>query len=199
MYREVVWTEDFTKIVRIPLKKKTSATECEDHRTISLVSHASKILLKILMNRIESKSKDVISKNQFGFNKGVGTKEAIGVMKILCVRSLEFENEVCICFVDLEKAFDRVNWTKMMEVLRRIGVDWRDRRMIIELYSRQEAVLEAVFRTAGGESNPCVIGREARKGCPLSPLLFSIYSEMMMIDALEDIEEGGHQGRGTAS
>src|SRR6478609_5327045 len=102
--------------------------ECSDHRTISLISHASKILLKILTNRIEVKARDFIGRNQFGFRKGCGTRDAIGVMRMICERSLEFGNKVCICFVDFEKAFDRVNVEKMMKVLQSIGVDWRDRR-----------------------------------------------------------------------
>ena len=105
---------------------------------------------------------------------------------MLCERNLEHENELYICFVDFEKAFDRVNWVKMMEVLRSIQVDWRDRRMIVELYMRQEAVV----RVVGGESEPGVIGRGVRQGCPLSPLLFAIYAEAMMIEAMEDVDEG---------
>src|SRR2546425_1105217 len=54
------------------------------------------------------------------------------------------------------------------------------------MYMRQEAVV----RTVGGDSDPGVIGRGVRQGCPLSPLLFSIYAEVMMIEALEDMEEG---------
>src|SRR6476619_7359409 len=74
----------------------------------------------------------------------------------------------------------------MMKVLQSIGVDWRDRRMISEVYMNQEAVV----RIADGESDPGIIGRGARQGCPLSPLLFSIYAEMMMKEALEKVEEG---------
>ena len=73
-----------------------------------------------------------------------------------------------------------------MKVLQSIGADWRDRRMISELYRNQEAVV----RIAGGESDPSIIGRGVRQGCPLSPLLFTIYTEMMMKEALENVEEG---------
>ena len=94
-------------------------------------------MLRILTKRIEAKAIDFIGKTQFGFRKGCGTREAIGVMRMLCERSLEMDNDVFVCFVDFEKAFDRVNWVKMMEVLKKIGVDWKDRRMISTLYVEQ--------------------------------------------------------------
>jgi DNA-binding protein YbaB len=165
---------------------KANTVECGDDRTISLISHASKILLKIITRRIEGKAKDLIGRSQFGFRSGIGTRDAIGVMRVLCERSLEFGNEVYICFVDFEKAFDRVDWIKMMEVLESLKVDWRDRRMIYQLYMRQEAIV----RVADGESEPGIIGRGVRQGCPLSPLLFSIYAEVMMLETLENNEEG---------
>src|SRR6476469_6822216 len=107
-------------------------------------------------------------------------------MRMICERSLEYGNNIYICFVDFEKAFDRVNWEKMMKGLQSTGVDWRDQRMISELYMNQEAVV----RIAGGESDSSIIGRGVRQGCPLSPLLFSIYAEMMIKEALENVEEG---------
>ena len=78
-----------------------------------------------------------------------------------------------------------MNWEKMMKILQSIGVDWRDRRMISELYMNQEVVV----RIAGGESDSGIIGRGVRQECPLSPLLFSTYAEMMK-EALENVEEG---------
>src|SRR6476661_6172708 len=78
----------------------------------------------------------------------------------------------------------------MMKVLESIGVDWMDRRMISKLYMNQETVV----KIAGGESDSGIIGRGVRKGCPLSPLLFSIYAEMMMKEALENVEEGTRVG-----
>src|SRR6476469_1384882 len=168
MYVKGIWPSDFTRVVMIPLQNKINAVECSDHRTISLISHASKILLKSLTNRIEAKARDFIGRNQFGFRKGCGTRDAIGVMRMICERSLEIGNNVYIGFVDFEKAFDRVNLKKMMNLLQSIGVDWRDRRMISELYMNQEAVV----RIARGESDSDIIGRGVRQGCQLSPLLF---------------------------
>ena len=67
-------------------------------------------MLKVLTRRNEGKAKDFSSKGQFGFRSGVGTRDAIGVMSMLCERSLEYGNDVYVCFVDFEKAFDRVRW-----------------------------------------------------------------------------------------
>jgi hypothetical protein len=92
--------------------------------------------------------------------------------------------------VDFEMAFDRVDWIKMMQVLKQLGVDWSGRRLISDLYMRQQVVVRGV----GGDSEPGVIGRGVREGSPLSPLLFSIYAEAMMLEAMEDIEEGVRVG-----
>src|SRR6476619_3565400 len=149
MYMKGIWPSDFTRVVMIPLQKKMNAVECSDHRTLSLISRGSKILLKILTNRIEAKARDFIGRNQFGFKKGCDTRDAILVMIMICERILEVGYNIYTCCVSFEKAFDRVNWEKMMKVLQSIGVDWRDRRMISELYMNQEAVV----RIAGGESD----------------------------------------------
>ena len=71
----------------------------------------------------------------------MGTRDAIGVLRTVCERSIEFGNEIYICFVDFEKAFDRVNWAKMLSILKNTGVDWRDRRLISKLYTGQTAVV----------------------------------------------------------
>ena len=67
IYETGKWPEDFLRTVMVPLKKKSNATECSDHRTISLVVHASKILLNILKKRIESKvaTSNYIGKDQY--------------------------------------------------------------------------------------------------------------------------------------
>jgi len=186
IYNTGNWPTDFTKTMLIPLPKKTNAVECSDHRTISLISHASKIILKILTNRITAKAEEYIGDNQFGFRKGCGTRDAIGVMRMIMERNLEVNKEVYICFVDFEKAFDRVNWVKMMTILKHIGIDIRDRRLIWNLYSKQSAVIKV-----GDElSDDCQIGRGVRQGCCLSPILFSIYAEAMMKEAMENIRDG---------
>ena len=73
---------------------------------------------RIPSKRLEFEIEDLISKIQLVFRRGCGTREAIGVMRTLCERSLEHSNDLFICFVDFEKAFDRVNRVKMLDILK---------------------------------------------------------------------------------
>ena len=118
IYIEGVWPEDFTKAVLITLPKKVYATACEDHRATSQISHVSQIMLRILTKRLEGKARDYISNTQFGFKKLCRTREPIGVICMLYKKALDHGKEVFICFVDYGKAFDRVNWVKMMDILK---------------------------------------------------------------------------------
>ena len=79
-----------------------------------------------------------------------------------------------------------MNWAKMINTLKQLGVDWRHRRLIWELYTKQQAVV----RVADEYTNTCSIGRGARQACSLSALLFSIYAEKMMVEALDGVDEG---------
>jgi hypothetical protein len=188
VYKTGIWPKDFLQTVLVPIPKKPNATECGDYRTISLLTHASKIVLKVLTKRLQAKVDAInqIGEDQFGFRKGRGTREAIGAMRILSERSLQYGKDVFVCFVDYEKAFDRVDWVKLMDVLKKIGVDWRDRRLITNLYMGQEIKI----RIDGEDSQPGKLGRGVRQGCPLSPLLFNIYIEEVIKSAMDEVEEG---------
>jgi len=173
IYETGKWPADFLQTVIIPLEKKPNATECSDFSSISLLGPAAKVLIRVLTKRIEAKANAInhIGKDQFGFRKGKGTRDAITTLRVLGERSLQGGKDLCICFVDYEKAFDRVHWRKMMWMLKDIGVDWRDRNLIAKLYLGQRAVV----RIDGELSGYCIIGQGVRQGCPLSPLSFNLY------------------------
>ena len=71
-----------------------------------------------------------MEKIHFGFSRGKGTRDAIGLMRIIAECTLAIDEELCVCFIDWQKAFDRVNWNKLMQILKRTGIDWRDRRLL---------------------------------------------------------------------
>jgi len=137
IYENGKWHKDFTEVTMIALKEKPQVTKCRDYRTISLIAHTAKIVAKILRRRIERKIEDVFGEHEFGFRRGKGTRVAIGMLKIISERTLEIDEELCVCFIDWQKAFDRVNWTKLMQILKGTGIDWRERRLISNLYMAQ--------------------------------------------------------------
>ena len=188
IYNTGVWPKDFLQTIVIPIQKKQNATNCEDHRTISLLTHASKILLRIITKRLQTKAETekCLGADQYGFRKGRGTRDAVATLRIIAERSIQHDQDIYICFVDYEKAFDRVDWKKLIRILRRMGVDWRERRLIGNLYMGQRVKI----RIDGEYSEPGKIGRGVRQGCPLSPILFNIYIEEIIRETLEEMEEG---------
>ena len=190
IYNNGEWPQDFAEVTMIALKKKTKATKCSDYRTISIIAHRAKIIVKILKRRIEKKTEVVLGENQFGFRRGKGTRDANGMMRIIAERTLEIDEELCVCFIDWQKAFGRVNWTKLMQILRRTGIDWRERRLITKLYMEQKVKV----RLNRGETRSVQTGRGVRQGCSLSPILFNLYSECLTkeaLDGLGDFKIGG--------
>jgi len=84
----------------IPIEKKPGALDGVDFRTISLVPHASKIVLKILTRRLENKAQLFLARDQYEFRKGRGTIDAIAALHVLYERSLKHNNKVSVCYVD---------------------------------------------------------------------------------------------------
>src|SRR3989442_11314975 len=93
--------EHFNTMIHLPTKN--NAVNCSDYRTISLFCYASKIMLKVLTKRIKEKAKHLFRLNQFMFRKDCGTRDAVGVMRTLCERSLECGNEVYVALLILRK------------------------------------------------------------------------------------------------
>jgi Reverse transcriptase (RNA-dependent DNA polymerase). len=128
----------FSRCYNELLTKKNQAKKYSDHSTISPISNTGKIVARILSKRFESKLEEVIEEHQFGSRKG---KDAIGLMRIILEKYIDVKEKMCLCFIDWQKAFDRVDWIKLLEVLRNIGVSWSKRRLIRNLYMGQRVKL----------------------------------------------------------
>ena len=108
IWKSGVWPVDWKRAVFVPLPKEGDLQECSKYRTISLISHASKILLKIIMNRMKLKLEAEVSVAQAGFRAGLGTQDHIMNLNILIQKCRDINNELHICFIDYSKAFDCV-------------------------------------------------------------------------------------------
>ncbi|GFS25422.1 endonuclease-reverse transcriptase [Elysia marginata] len=177
------------KSVFLMLPKKEGATECSLHRTISLMSHLTKLLLRIIMIRIRGKLRPEISNNQFGFVEDRGTRNAIFTLSMIIERAIEMKKDLYLCFIDYSKAFDRVRHDELCKILNSTDIDGKDLRIVRNLYWEQTAATRIDDEIS--EYKP--IKRGVRQGCVLSPDLFNIYSEMILrnIYDLKGIRIGG--------
>ena len=176
IYRTGEIPKQMKESVFIPLPKKGDLLECGNYRLISLMSHITKLILRVIMRRIRNKLLPEISEEQFGFKKDCGTRNAIFVLRILAERSIEMQVDIHMAFVDYEKAFDRVNHEILMQDLKQLGIDDKDLRLLNNLYKEQIAAV-----LVNGElSEWAQTDRGVRQGCVLSPDLFSLYAEYIM-------------------
>ena len=174
--------EDLSKSIFIALPKKPGATECELHRTISLMSVVLKVILRILMHRMRNKIRPEIDNTQCGFTKDTGTRNAIFILRNICERAIEVNKDLYLCFIDFNKAFDRVRHKRLLDMLQSLDLDGKDIRLIKNLYWNQSAAI----RYQNELGNFTQIKRGVRQGCVLSPDLFNLYSENIMRH-LEDV------------
>ena len=99
------WPQDWKRSVFILIPKKGNATECSNYGTIALISHGSKVMLKILQARLQQYVNRELSDVQAGFRKGRGTRDQIANFRWIMEKAREFQKNFYFCFTDYAKAF----------------------------------------------------------------------------------------------
>ena len=89
--------------------KETNAKECSNYHTIALVSHASKVMLKITQARLQQYMNCEFPHVQVEFRKGRGTRDQIANIRWIMEKTREFQKNIYFCFIDYAKAFDCVD------------------------------------------------------------------------------------------
>ena len=107
------WPQDWKRAVFNPIPKKGNAKECSDYHTIALISHASKVILKIPQARLQQYLNHELPDVQAGFRKGRGTRDQIANTRWIIKKAREFQKNIYFCFIDYAKAFDYVNHNKL--------------------------------------------------------------------------------------
>uniref|UniRef100_A0A8D8XFQ8 Craniofacial development protein 2 n=1 Tax=Cacopsylla melanoneura TaxID=428564 RepID=A0A8D8XFQ8_9HEMI len=181
IYNTGIIPEDWLKSTFVTIPKKQNARRCNEYRTISLMSHVLKIFLRIIHVRLYGKLEDHMGDTQFGFRNNLGTREALFSLQVLVQKCRDLCHPVYMCFIDFEKAFDKVQHSKLIEVLMKVNIDGKDLRIIRNLYYNQTANV----RIGKNVTEEVEIKRGVRQGCLLSPMLFNIYSEFIFKEALE--------------
>ena len=106
--------------VFLPIPKKGNDKECSNYCIIVLISHASKVMLKILQARLQQSVNHDISDVQAGFRKGRGTRDQIAYIHWAMGKAREFQKN--ICFIDCATAFDWVDHNKLWKILKEMGI-----------------------------------------------------------------------------
>ena len=124
--------------VFIPIPKKGNAKERLNYCTIALMSHASKVMLKILQARLQKYVNHELPDIQGGFRKGRGTRDLIANVCWIMENAREFQKNIYLCFVDYIKAFDCVDHNKLWKILKEMGITDHLIFLLRNLYAGQE-------------------------------------------------------------
>ena len=98
-------TQYLSPVLCFPIPKKGNAKECSNYRTIALISHTSKVMLKILQARLQQYMNCELPDVQAGFRKGRGTRDQIANIFWIIEKAGEFQQNISFCFIDYPKAF----------------------------------------------------------------------------------------------
>ena len=131
--------QGWKRSVFIPMPKKGSAKACSNYCTIALISHASKVMLKILQARLQQYMNHEISDVQAGFRKGRGTRDQIANICWIIEKAREFQKNVC--FIDYAQAFNCVDHNKLWKILKEMGLPGHLTCLLRYLYAGQEATV----------------------------------------------------------
>ena len=154
---------------------------------IALISHARKVMLKILQARLQHYVNHELPDVQAGFWKGRGTRDQIANICWIIEKAREFQKNIYFCFIDYAKTFDCVDYNKLWKILKEKGISDHLTCLLRNLYAGQEATV----RTGHGTTDCFQIGKGVHQGCILSPCLFNFYADYIMrIVGLEETQAG---------
>ena len=129
------WPTPLTQSLIITLPKKGNLQLCQNYRTVSLISHPSKVMLRILLNRLKPQAEEIIKEEQAGFRAERSTTEQIFSIRILCEKYLQHQQSLYHVFVDFKTAFDRVWHAALWATMRLYNINDNLIRTIKCLYN----------------------------------------------------------------
>ena len=134
----------------------------------ALISHASKVMLKILQARLQQYVNCELPDVQAGFRKGRGTRDQTANIYWIMENAREFQKNIYFCLIDYAKAFDCVDHNKLWKILKELGIPDHLTCLLRNLYAGQDTTV----RTGHGTTDWFQIGKGVHQGCILSPCLF---------------------------
>ena len=181
------WPQDWKRLILFPVPKKGSTKECAKHRTVALICHASKVMLKILHARLQHYANQELPVVQVGFRKGRETRDQIADMRWIIEKARNSRKTAISCFIDYAKVFDCVDHNKLGKAHKEMEIPDHLTCLLRNLYTGQEATVRPLYRT----NDWFKMEKRVRQGCLLSPCLFNLYTEHIMRNAgLDELHTG---------
>ena len=149
------WPQGWKRSVFILIPKKGNAKECSNYHTIALISHASKVMLKIIQVRLQQYVNHELPDVQAGFRKGRGSRDQIANIHWIIDKAREFQKSIYFCFIDYSKVFDCVDHNKLSKILQEVEIADHLTCPVRNLYASQEATV----RTGHGTRDWFQIGK----------------------------------------
>ena len=134
-------------LVFITFPKKGNTKECSNYHTIALISHTSKVMLKILQARLQQYVNHEIPDVQACFRTGRGTRDQIANIRWIIKKARESQKNIYFCFIDYAKAFDCVDHNKLWKILKEMRIPDHLTCLLRNLYAGQEATVRTGHET----------------------------------------------------
>ena len=162
-------------------------SEFSNYHTIPLISHASKVILKILQARLQQYMNWELPDVQIGLQKGRETRDQIANVCWVIKKAKQFQKNIYFCFIDYAKAFDCVDHNKLWKILKVMGISDHLTCLLRNLYAGQEATV----RARHGTMDWFQTGKGIYQGCISSPCLFNSYAKYIMQKTRLDEAQAG--------
>ena len=169
-------------------KNKGDIKCCDNHRGISLLCIAGKIIARILLNRL-SKHIDaigVVPESQCGFRTGRGTTDMNFALRQIQEKCKLYSEDLYLLFIDLTKAFDTINRPGLWAILEKVGCP----KLFVDLIRSFHDGMNVTVREGSDRSQPFEVTSGTKQGCVLAPTLFSIFFSLMLHVAFKDATDG---------
>ena len=153
MWKTQQWPQDWKRSVFILIPKKEYVKKCSNYHTIALISHTSKVMLKILQARLQQFMSLELPDVEAGFRKGRGARDQIANIRWIIEKAREFQKNTYFCFIDCAKAFDCVHHNKLWKTLQEMGISDHLTCLPRNLYAGQEATVRTRHGTNGLVTN----------------------------------------------
>jgi hypothetical protein len=176
IWEEEIVPEDWKNGYIVKLPKKGDLSECQNWRGIQLLSIPSKVLMRVILERVRAAVDQKLRQEQAGFRQGKSCTDQIATLRIIVEQSVEWQSPLYLNFIDFEKAFDSLDRTAIWKLLRHYGIPLKITRIIQSFYHNMTCQvihnndLTQQFRVETG----------VRQGCLLSPLIFLLAIDWVM-------------------